>query len=108
MAPASHLELPIDASTSSGPAAIRRTLAVLEGTLSEMASQTAVAAESLRADRNGRAPASDSELATWWLDQLVRAALATRDTCRAARSAIDERVPADGENGSPAPPGAAA
>lgn len=94
MATAPHFHVPIDGTASSGPTGVSRTLAVLEGTLSELASRTAVAAESLRDDRSGPAPVSDHELATWWLDRLVRAALATRETCRAARAAIDDRAPA--------------
>jgi nucleotide-binding universal stress UspA family protein len=104
MATASDLHLPIDETASCGPARVGRTLTVLEGTLSTLASQTAVAAESLRDDRNGGAPVSNRELATWWLDRLVRAALATRETCRAARAAIDEHGPSEGENTSSAPP----
>lgn len=97
----------MDAIASSGPIGVSRSLAVLEGTLSKIASQTAVAAESLRDGRDGRAPVSDSEVATWWLDRLVRAALASRDTCRAARAAVDDRGSSDGEERSSSPPRAA-
>ena len=107
MTTTSHLHAPIDAIASPGPIGVNRALAILEGTLTEIASQTAVAAESLRHDRNDRAPVSDNEVATWWLDRLVRAALATRDTCRAARAAVDDRGSSDGEDRSAEPPRAA-
>jgi nucleotide-binding universal stress UspA family protein len=91
MASASHLHRPVDAIASSGRFSVARNLAALERTLSNIASQTAMAAESLRAERDGRRPLpDDSEVASWWLDRLVRAALATRDTCRAARAALDD------------------
>jgi nucleotide-binding universal stress UspA family protein len=106
MTTTSHLHAPIDAIAWPGPIGVNRALAILEGTLSEIASQTAVAAESLRDDRDDRAPVSDNEVATWWLDRLVRAALATRDTCRAARAAVD-RGSFDGEDRSAGPPRAA-
>ena len=71
---------------------------MIEGTLSQLASETAVAAESLRRDSELPPRVRDSEVATWWLDRLVRAALSTRDTCRAARSAIHNRSSAPGED----------
>ena len=77
---------------------------MLEQTLSNIASQTAVAAESLRSEPAGRTAVRESEVAGWWLDRLVRAVLATRDTCRAARAAIDDRVPSHGDDGSARPP----
>jgi hypothetical protein len=86
MATASHPDVPI----SSDPAGVSTTLAALEGTLSNIASQAALAAESLRDHRGDRRAAPDSEAAGWWLDRVVRDALSTRDTCRAARAAIDE------------------
>jgi nucleotide-binding universal stress UspA family protein len=63
---------------------------MIERTLSRLASETAVAAESLRNDRDRAAGVGDSDVATWWLDRVVRAALTTRDTCRAARATIDD------------------
>ncbi len=107
MTTTSHLHAPIDGIASPGPIGVNRALAILEGTLTEIASQTAVAAESLRHDRNDRAPVSDNEVATWWLDRLVRTALATRDTCRAARAAVDDRGSSDSEDRSAEPPRAA-
>ena len=74
-----------------------RTLAVIERTLSNLASDTAVAAESLRDDRKRPAHVPDREVAIWWLDRVVRAALATRETCRAARAAIDDRGSSHGD-----------
>jgi nucleotide-binding universal stress UspA family protein len=103
MATTSHRRFRIDTIPSSG-ARVHSTLAVIEGTLSQLASETAVAAESLRDDRDGPAPAADADLASWWLHRLVRAALATRDTCRAARAAIDDRGPSDNDEGCSAPP----
>jgi nucleotide-binding universal stress UspA family protein len=70
------------------------TLATIERTLSQLASETAVASESLHDDRARPARVRDTNAATWWLDQLVRAALTARDTCRAARAAIDDCAPA--------------
>jgi nucleotide-binding universal stress UspA family protein len=75
-----------------------------EGTLSKLASETALAAESLRDDRDGPEPVPDGEVASWWLDRLVGAALGTRDTCRAARAAIDDRGSSPCAGGSSAPP----
>jgi nucleotide-binding universal stress UspA family protein len=77
---------------------------MMEGTLSRLASETALAAESLRDDRDGRAPVPDRDGASWWLDRLVRAALATRDTCRAARAAIDYGSSSHCAGGSSGPP----
>jgi nucleotide-binding universal stress UspA family protein len=106
MATASHLHFPIDETASSGPAGISTTLTVLEGTLSNIASRAAAAAESLHDDHSGR-PVSDRQLATWWLDRLVRAALATRETCRAAQAALDDRGSSHGDGRSSGPPRAA-
>jgi hypothetical protein len=103
MTTTAHLHASIDAIPSSGPIGVSRALSTLEGTLSKIASQTAVAAESLRDDRDDRATVSDHEVAAWWLDRLVRAALATRDTCRAARAAVDDRGPSADEDGSSGP-----
>ena len=107
MTTTAHLHASIDPIPSSGPIGVSRALATLEGTLSTIASQTAVAAESLREDRDDRAPVSNNEVAAWWLDRLVRAALATRDTCRAARAAVDDHCPSADESGSSEPPRAA-
>jgi nucleotide-binding universal stress UspA family protein len=103
MATASHLHLPMDAIALSGPSGVTTALTVLEGTLSKIASQTAIAAESLHDDRSARASVSDTEVATWWLDRLVRAALTTRDTCRAARAAIDRGAASGREDRSRSP-----
>jgi hypothetical protein len=100
---ASHPHVPI-AIPSSGPISARRTLAAIEGTLSKLASETALAAESLRDNRHGPATVPDRDVAIWCFDRLVRAALATRDTCRAARAAIDDRGSprcAGGSSGAP-------
>jgi len=86
---------PIDAPT---------TLAVIERTLSKLVSETAVAAESLRDDRERPPHVPDREVAIWWLDRVVRAALATRETCRAARAAIDDRPASGGEESASEPP----
>jgi nucleotide-binding universal stress UspA family protein len=107
MSTAPRPHIPTDAIPSSGPIGARRTLAVVEGTLSKLASETAVAAESLRDERDGSARVRDSDLASWWLDHLVRAALATRDTCRTARAAIDDRGSSHSEDGSSGEPRAA-
>jgi nucleotide-binding universal stress UspA family protein len=88
MATASQRHLPVDAIPSSGAVGARRLLAVIEDTLSTLASQSAVTAESLREDAHGPASVPDSAVATWWLDRLVRSVLVTRETCRAARAAI--------------------
>jgi nucleotide-binding universal stress UspA family protein len=102
MARASHFHPPV---ASSGAFPVGLNLAAHERSLSSIASQTALAAESLRADREGRrAVPDDSEGASWWLDRLVRAALATRDTCRAARAAIDGDGASDRDDGPTAPP----
>jgi nucleotide-binding universal stress UspA family protein len=97
--------MPVNAIASAGLSSVGQNLAALERTLSNIASQTAVAAEALRADRDGRTP--DRELASWWLDRLVRAALATRDTCRAAQVALDEGGSSDGDDRPSGPPRAA-
>jgi len=105
MATASHLHRPVDPSASSGPFPIARTLHELERSLSGIASQTAMAADSLHAEHAGRRPGpEDADVASWWLDRLVRAALATRDTCRAARAAIGDAGLSDGDDGSGRPP----
>lgn len=104
MATGSRHHLSLDTISSSGLAGVHRTLAVMEGTLSKLASETAVAAESLRDDRERPAPIPDGEVASWWLDRLVRAALAARDTCRAARAALDDRGSSHGEEGTYGPP----
>jgi nucleotide-binding universal stress UspA family protein len=106
MSTASHPHVPI-AIPSSGPISARRTLAAIEGTLSRLASETALAAESLRDDRDGPATVADRDVAIWWFDRLVRAALATRDTCRAAQAAIDDRSSSHCGRGSCGPPRAA-
>jgi len=106
MTTTSHLHAPVDAIPSSGPIGVGRTLDILESTLSKLASQTAVTAESLRNDRD-RTPVSENDVATWWLDRVVRAALATRDTCRAARAAVDDRASPDAAHTSSGPPRAA-
>jgi nucleotide-binding universal stress UspA family protein len=98
MATTVHPDLPV------GPAGVSGALAALERTLSRIASETAVAAESLRDQRGGRPAAPDREVAGWWLDRVVRTALTTRDTCRAARAAIDDRRSSPGEGGSSARP----
>jgi nucleotide-binding universal stress UspA family protein len=109
MAGASHLHRPVDTIAPSGPFSVGRNLAVLERTLSNIASQTAMAAESLRAepDRRSRVP-DDGEAASWWLDRLGRAALATRDTCRAARAALDDSGSSHSADGCSAPRAASA
>jgi nucleotide-binding universal stress UspA family protein len=100
MASASHLHRPVDAIASSGRFSVARNLAALERTLSNIASQTAMAAESLRAEHDARRPVpDDTEVTSWWLDRLVRAALATRDTCRAARSALDDGASSHRDDG---------
>jgi nucleotide-binding universal stress UspA family protein len=104
MATASYSDFPSDAISSSGLICVSARLAVMEGTLSKLASETALANESLRDNRDGPAPVADREAASWWLDRLVRAALATRDTCRAVREAIDDRGASHGEGRSSGPP----
>jgi nucleotide-binding universal stress UspA family protein len=108
MATSSHLRRPPDAIAPSGPVSVSRDLAVLERTLSNIAAETAVAAESLRTERDAASPVpGDSEVASWWLDRLVRGALATRETCRAARAALDDDRSAQRDDGSSRPPRAA-
>jgi nucleotide-binding universal stress UspA family protein len=106
MATASPFQPPIDKTPPRSPTRVSTTLGVFEGTLSGIASQTAVAAESLR-EAAGRTSAPGGDLATWWLDRLARAALATRDTCRAARAAIDEHDSCESDVESSGPPRAA-
>lgn len=73
-----------------------RSLTALEGTLSQIAADTAVAAERLH-EAGATSPEPQMQAATWWLHRLSASALATRATCRAARAAIRTRggAPAD-------------
>jgi hypothetical protein len=65
-----------------------RSLKALEGTLSKMVADSAVAAERLHAAGAGTSPEPHIQAASWWLHRLAGSALATRATCRAARAAI--------------------
>jgi nucleotide-binding universal stress UspA family protein len=105
MPSASHLHRPVDATAAPDRSSVGPNLAALERTLANIASQTAIAAESLRVGRDGRRPVpDDADVASWWLDRLVRAALATRDTCRAARAALDAGTSSRSEDGRSASP----
>jgi nucleotide-binding universal stress UspA family protein len=68
-----------------------RSLKALEGTLSKMAADSAVAAERLHEAGAGTSPEPHIQAASWWLHRLAGSALATRATCRAARAAIRTR-----------------
>jgi nucleotide-binding universal stress UspA family protein len=69
-------------------ATAERSLTTLEGTLSQMAADSAIAAETLRDAGAATSPEAHIHAATWWLQRLAASALATRATCRAARAAI--------------------
>jgi nucleotide-binding universal stress UspA family protein len=96
-------------STSHAPDAAlttaERSLEALEGTLSKMAADSAVAAERLHAEGAGTSPEPHVQAASWWLHRLAGSALATRATCRAARAAI--RRPGAAGAAAAAPSGAA-
>jgi nucleotide-binding universal stress UspA family protein len=66
-------------------------LTVLEGTLSQIAAESAVTADRLHAAGGSTSPAPQVQAATWWLQRVAASALATRTTCRAARAAISSR-----------------
>ena len=74
-----------------------RSLAAFEGTLSQIAADSAVAAERLHESGAGTSPAPERQAATWWLHRLAASALATRATCRAARAAMRTRGAAAGD-----------
>jgi nucleotide-binding universal stress UspA family protein len=66
-------------------------LTALEGALSQMAADSAVAAERLHEAGTATSPTPQVQAATWWLHRLAASALATRATCRAARAAMRTR-----------------
>ena len=72
-------------------ATAERSLTTLEGTLSQMAADSAIAAETLHDAGAATSPEPHIQVATWWLHRLAASALATRATCRAARAAIRTR-----------------
>jgi nucleotide-binding universal stress UspA family protein len=82
-------------------------LTVLEGTLSQIAADSAVAADRLHEAGAPASPAPQTQAAMWWLHRVAASALATRATCRAARAAMRTRgggavepSPASGANDS--------
>src|SRR5919112_4543281 len=57
-------------------------LTVLEGTLSQIAADSAVAADRLHEAGATTSPAPQTQAATWWLQRVAASALAPRATCR--------------------------